>query len=264
MRRSTLWTLAGGVAVIVMAACGVEAPRQYGEEKPQPYVSVTAFDGDFTAKLGDTGPMAQVKKQAVSGDPDPSQALRIIDAAWRQYVNQTHDGRLGQHPVPIKGLELDTGQAYADVCWEATNHRFPQVQFPVNCVDPKSGGERKALAVWPQGYTAKVQEFAAATSEREGWILASLVAGLSYADHIRVEMRDLRFAWPDGRAFDYCVAGMSLRAVFPANAKELTDTNALGILDALDQLVSPPEDPLMRPKALATGYAEGRLDACLP
>lgn len=262
MRRSTLGVVAGSAVALVFTAGCLNPLRQYGEENPQPTAPVTAFDGFVTARLAGHSPMAQVKKQAVSGTIDLKKAMKLVNDGWRAYLDSLHDARLTRHPVLIEGRELN-GNGYADICWQGENHRFPEPRFPLNCINAKSGGERTALAVWPQGYTHKVQAFANAHTGRDGWVLASLLAGLSYADHARAEMRELKFAWPDGRPFDYCVTGMSLRAVFPANQKEWLHANLPAIVAALDRLVSPPDDPDARAVMLARGYTLGKLDICL-
>jgi hypothetical protein len=262
MRRSTLTGLLVVLLFTTGCACSCQPLRQWGPEPAPSSGPVVAFDESIMAKLKVLPPMPQVEKQSVSGPANLDKALAVIYSAWSAHMGRLHDGRLGIHPVNIKGVELK-GNTYTDICWLGENARFPQPKYPLNCVDPKSGGVRSALAVWPPGYGQKVQAFAAQTSQRDAWVLASLVAGLSVADHLRAEMRGVPFTWPDGRPFDYCVVGMGLRAVFPATIDQLKDANLPAILAGLDQLVSPPDDPDARLRKLATGFATGSLLSCL-
>lgn len=264
MRKSALVVPLAALLLLV-AACA-NPLRQYGQEAP-PSVAASAstFDDVFTRKLEDAKPFPQVKSDALKGgNINLSAPLHKYDPVWRSYLIGLNDGRDAVYPRPMEAIEL-VGITPDKVCDWPKDTRYPEPKYPLYCQDKDVTTPQSAVVVVPDGFTAKLQQFGTDNGEREGWVLASIIAGLAYAKHLRYEMQTRAgVQWPMiSETFDYCVAGISLRAIFPASMKELSETDLSAVLTALDTLQSAPNQPDERSAQIAVGFTSGKLDQCV-
>lgn len=246
-------------AMVVVVGCGIPL-RDFGQEPAPTPTRVTTFDDVLTAKLTSIEPLKRVRKRSVKGDINLAAPLNRMNVAWHAYLEQLRDGRLDTHPTPMKAMELQEGQSFGSVCKPGPNHRAPEMIQPLYC--PDTHDEVPALMVLPPDFTKKVQAFAASNGNDAAWVLAAVLGGSMYAVHLRGEMKLVGVLWPDGAAFDYCIVGMSLRAVFPPSHGELQGGGITVVLAMLDQLTSVSDVPGQRLGMLKRGYEEGRLEEC--
>lgn len=258
MRPRFLWL----VALLLLAGC-VPPLRDFG---PEPAVTpswIVAFDEVLAAKLADAEPLTQANKPVLDGDLNLANPLDAMHSAWRAYLEQLHDARFEVHPSLIKGVELADGKTFGDVCNPGPNHRYPEFIQPTYCADRTLGDDVPALLVLPEGFAGQVEAFAADAGDQAGWVLASLVTARVYATHLRHEVAIMRVMWPDGAPFDYCVMGMSLRAVFPPEGVELDEVQLQTVAAKFEELTHSTGvmDEILTPAL--TGYNDGRLESCV-
>lgn len=258
MRPRFLWL----AALLLLAGC-VPPVRDFGPEPATTPTWIVSFDDVLTAKLPDIEPLAQVKKQAFSGEINLAKPLAAMHAAWRAYLDQLHDARLESYPSLIKGVEMEEGGDFGEVCNPGPNHRYPELIQPTYCADRKLGDAVPAYIVLPPGFTAQVEAFAQEAGEQAGWVLASLVVARVYATHLRHDLATVQVMWPDGAPFDYCVTGMSLRSVFPRGYTALDDTGMEAVMAKLGELTHATDGTAEFAHQILSGYANGRLEECV-
>jgi hypothetical protein len=246
--------------------------RQFGAE-PSPSPSyVTTFDEVMLQRVQNGKPLPQVKKLAVSGDDiNLSRPLELmsggpgIEGLWPTYFHGLHDGRLAAHPQSMEVAEINSQDDIGPLCGYPQGTRYPVLKYPLLCPEKLLSTPQDQVLVLPPGYTSALQQYASAHTQREGWLLASVIAAIKNSDHLRHEMEIAGVTWPENatvnEGFDYCVAGISLRAVFPADDPNV-DLTAL--VSTLDELVYRPENREGSYAMFVTGFQAGRLDQCVP
>lgn len=296
MRRAVLGLVILLVSAAIVADCGVrpflgfkhtfeQSPlRQFGEfGSPSP--GATDFSPIFKKRLkGKIMPAVTTVQVSgaidfnkvlgmMGGSPQNGDGVRKYPGAWRIYLGRlgllTLDTSLsGSPPHPLRALEMDEGQSAESVCQgnQPVSASWTVQYCRANVSHRK--GDQIGLMVLPVGYTEKFQLLADKFGGQwqQVWLAASIVAAVVYAQHLRNEISDpangAGYNWPSlgHLQFDYCVAGISVRAVFPPKyaeeasviVRELSGKLGLSIQN-LDQDAA----------ALYDGMTTGNLRSCL-
>jgi hypothetical protein len=266
--------LAFGALLVVGAANALlSSPslRQFGAEPTANPSYVTTLDSVTLQRLQAGNPAPQVKKLALSGaDINLSRPIQLmgggpgIAGLWPTYLRGLRDGRLATHPAPIEVVEVESNNELELLCAYPKGTRYPELKYPLRCPEKLQDTPQDEVLALPNGFTSALQQFAVAHTEREGWALASIIAALKYADHLRYEMRLVGVMWPENvkvnEGFDYCVAGISLRAVFPA---DVIDVSPDTLVSGFDTFIAAPDDRVNSYRMFALGFQTGRLDQCV-
>lgn len=235
--------------------------------QPPPAV-VKTFDNLTTSEFNATFP--QVSSDRVKGsNVNISQPLHLMGEAWFGYAQHFNDARIGrEHPQPMEAYELmSPTDSPGQVCSTGDSTAYPQpLVSPMYC-RIKAGQQatpQTADVVLPAGFTQELQDYARLHGEREGWEVAAMVAGLEYAQHLRADLPGAGMQWPEIAAqndpFDHCMAGVSLRAVFPG---DISESQLRSLFPELDQLASKPDgNPEDSYQKLLDGFYGGKPAVC--
>lgn len=272
-----------GVHVFLGVKHTLEQPplRQFGEFGSSSPVA-TDFSPVFARRLGNKV-MPAATSVKVSGDridfnkilfimggslPDQS-GSRKYSGAWREYLGRLRLPSLdtslsGSPPHPILAMELKEGERAAQVCQsnQPTSADWTVQYCRVKAKNQK--GNQTGLLVLPTGYTDRLQQWANEYgAQQQGWLAASIVAGVVYAQHLRPEVSGSSGAgynWPtphDHLRFDYCVAGISVRALFPPSYVEQAE-----VILSNAAMFGLSTQQVGQNTAFAYGMKTGRLSGC--
>lgn len=147
--------------------------------------------------------------------------------------------------VPCGAVALGWDQRKPLVCPEAErSERTPQ----------------DYVMVLPASFSQTLVEITSKFGAQMGWKVASLTVALLYADYLRMAYQPT-LGWPEDTAMQHCVAGMSLRMVYPSG--QLTVQDLQGAAAFTDPLFSLPADEYGgRAVALWRGFTIGNLAGC--
>lgn len=106
-----------------------------------------------------------------------------------------------------------------------------------------------------------VADVAAKSGAEAGWQAAAMAVAVVYSQYLQM-LYEPQTGWPKVTAIEYCVAGMSLRAVFPEAA--VTKEAARGAMAETDDLLGMSAGTrTARVGAFMEGFGQGKLVDCL-
>ncbi|HET9411286.1 MAG TPA: hypothetical protein VFO38_00335 [Candidatus Saccharimonadales bacterium] len=265
------------VLAVLAAACTAQPVKQV-EHTP---VDRSVIEPDVASRFSDHSEFPQAQRYVLGGDVNASMPLHRFGGGtdiggmtwpnlWQAYTTpvMTKYSELKDAPALVEVVEAAEGSSAEQLCAEGELKGKP-LDAPLYCKENTADQHKpgynptlqEALVVLPEGFTVKMRGFAVANTAKHGWLLATVVAGLGYAQHLRSTYQPF-IGWPAGSLPDSCVAGMSARAVFPK--AELTPELVKQTFDELNKLVPPPADASLveRVDRFLLGFSEGRLESC--
>lgn len=267
MRKAVMWVL----AVTLLAASCVYSAGLDRSSTSGPVIH-NRTTGDLKQVLERAAEFPLALHFTLYGPPDPAMALRRFNGGaaepgdalrvpvWQMYMMSlwANNPSLKQ-PLPTL---LITDALNAVPC-DQQSLAGKDLGRPFVC--PKLADEpglpsSNYVLVMSSTFKQKLLDVAAKLDAESAWRVVSMAVALLYAQYMRQAYGPL-IGWPDRSAMDNCVAGMSLRAIFPRLTFPAQVDHMLVELDKVAGVVADITHDLRR-IAFTRGYLTGSLVSC--
>lgn len=267
MRKVVMWVL----AVALLAAGCVHSAGMDGSPTSKPIIH-NRTTGDLKQVLERAAEFPLASHFTLYGPTDPAMALRrfnggAADASdafrpplWQAYLTAAWSQNSSLRQSLPTLLVVD---ALNTVPCDQQALAGKDLEQPFVCprlTDEPGLPSSSYVLVMSNAFKRKLLDTAAKLDAESAWRVVSLAVALLHAQYMRQAFGPL-MGWPDGSVMDNCVAGMSLRAIFPRLVFPAQVDQMLVELDKVAGVAADITHDLRR-LALTRGYLTGSLVSC--
>jgi hypothetical protein len=198
---------------------------------------------------------------AFAGGPDINGPMQ--PNKWQQYLKPVGQLRPSLEPQP-KLIEVAVTDNLQDLsCDEPWPSVYVNLGRPFVCREIEVGPNRTVqdyYMVMRIRVDQAITDVTARSGAKAGWLAATVAVAVVYSQYLRLFYWPV-VGWPNSTAMDYCLAGISARAVYPAGGLVGAEVNeALAATDdVLDVL---PSTRFSRTGFFMQGFRNGQLIDC--